>query len=147
MTEQHVTEKVTNVETPENEINTTSTREGYSQNQGARMQVRTTHIWSGKSPIAEFIWLVAGVVIIFLVLDFIFHASGANSVGFAAFVFSIGTFLASPFAGIFNTTYAAHGNLVIWADVLAVAIYSLAALGIVKLLTIGAGRHNADRTQ
>ncbi|MGC8460371.1 MAG: hypothetical protein ACP5OR_00805 [Candidatus Dormibacteria bacterium] len=146
MTEQQITEKVTNTATPNNESTTTSRREGYSQNQGARMQVRTPHIWSGKSPVAEFIWLVAGVVIIFLALDFVFHAAGANNVGFAAFVFSIGTFLASPFAGIFKTTYAAHGNLVVWADVVAVGIYSLAAFGIVKLVTIVAGRHNADRT-
>jgi hypothetical protein len=78
-----------------------------------------------------------------LALDFVFHATGANNVGFAAFVFSVGTFLAAPFAGIFKTTYAAQGNLIIWADVLAMAIYALLAVVIVKVVAMAAARGSA----
>ena len=111
---------------------------------GSTSQHTSTHMWSGKNPGVQLVWLVTGVAMVFLALDFIFHASGANNVGFAAFVFSVGTFLASPFAGIFNTTYATAGNLVIWADILAVAIYALLATLIVRIIDMTmSGRHAA----
>jgi hypothetical protein len=111
---------------------------------GASTRRTTTRAWSGKAPGVEFVWLIAGIVIAFLALDFIFHASGANHVGFAAFVFSIGKVLAAPFAGIFNTTYAAPGNLVIWADVLAIVIYALIAGVIAKVVTMAMARSAAS---
>jgi hypothetical protein len=107
---------------------------------GATTRQTTTRMWSGKSPGAEAVWLIAGVIVAFLALDFVFHAFGANSVGFAAFVFSVGSFFAAPFAGIFNTSTAGHGNLVIWADVLAMVIYGLLAMVIVKVVAIVSGR-------
>src|SRR6202035_292167 len=108
---------------------------------GASVRRSRTAVWSGRSPGIEFVWLIAGIVVAFLALDFIFHATGANDVGFAAFVFSVGKALASPLAGIFTTTYAAHGNLVIWADVLAMVIYVLVAAAIVKVVTLIAARN------
>jgi hypothetical protein len=107
---------------------------------GASTSRTTTRVWSGRSPGVEFVWLIAGIVIAFLALDFIFHATGANDVGFAAFVFSVGKALAAPFAGIFKTTYAGHGNLVIWADVLAMVIYALIAGVIAKVVTMAMAR-------
>jgi hypothetical protein len=107
---------------------------------GASTSRTTTRAWSGRSPGVEFVWLIAGIVIAFLALDFIFHATGANDVGFAAFVFSVGKALAAPFAGIFKTTYAARGDLVIWADVLAMVIYALIAAVIAKVVTMAMAR-------
>jgi hypothetical protein len=107
---------------------------------GASTRRSTTRVWSGRSPGVEFVWLICGIALAFLALDFVFHATGANGVGFAAFVFAVGKVLAAPFAGIFKTTYAAHGNLLIWADVLAMVIYALAAAVIVKVLTVIAAR-------
>jgi hypothetical protein len=107
---------------------------------GASTSRSTTRVWSGRSPGVEFVWLIAGIVIALLALDFIFHAAGANDVGFAAFIFSVGKVLAAPFAGIFKTTYAAHGNLVIWADVLAMVIYALIAGVIAKVVTMASAR-------
>jgi hypothetical protein len=87
--------------------------------------------------------LIAGIVLAFLALDFVFHAFGANNVGFAAFVFSVGSFFAAPFAGIFNTSTTAPGNLVVWADVLAMVIYTIVATVIAKLAGMAAGRRQA----
>jgi hypothetical protein len=109
---------------------------------GGQMQRSTTRMWAGRSPGVEVVWLIAGIIIAFLALDFIFHALGANDVGFAAFVFSVGSFFAAPFSGIFNTSTAAAGNLVIWADVLAMVIYTLLAVVIVKVVGMTAGRNN-----
>jgi hypothetical protein len=103
---------------------------------GARVRRSTTSVWSGRSPGVEVVWLIAGIVIAFLALDFIFHAAGANDVGFASFVFGVGKALAAPFAGIFTTAYAARGNLIVWADVLAMVIYALAAAVVVKVVTL-----------
>lgn len=107
---------------------------------GASTRESTTRAWSGRAPGIELVWLIAGIVIVFLALDFIFHAAGANNVGFAAFVFSVGKVLAAPFAGIFKTTYAAQGNLVIWADVLGIVIYALAAAVIAKVVSMAVAR-------
>lgn len=107
---------------------------------GASVRRSRTSVWSGRSPGIEFVWLIAGIVVAFLALDFIFHAAGANDVGFAAFVFSVGKALASPFAGIFNTATAARGNLIVWADVLAMVIYVLAAAVVVKVVTLISAR-------
>ena len=117
-----------------------ASRNGVSRSATWTSRRSTTRAWSGKSPAVELVWLIAGIVIAFLALDFIFHATGANDVGFAAFVFSVGKALAAPFAGIFNATYAPHGNLVVWADVLAMAIYALAAGVVVKLVTMAMAR-------
>ena len=100
---------------------------------GAETRQSSTHMWSGRSRAVELVWLVAGIVLVFLALDFVFHAFGANNVGFAAFVFSVGTFFAAPFAGIFNTSYSASGNLIIWADLLAMAIYTVVAYAIARV--------------
>jgi hypothetical protein len=108
---------------------------------GASTRRSTTNVWSGRAPGIEFVWLVAGIVIALLALDFVFHAAGANNVGFAAFIFSVGTFLAAPFAGIFKTTSPAHGSLVVWADVLAIVIYALIAAVIAKVVTMAMARN------
>ena len=111
---------------------------------GAQVQRSTTRMWAGRTPGVELVWLIAGIIIVFLAMDFIFHATGANNVGFAAFVFSVGSFFAAPFAGIFNTSTAAQGNLVIWADVLAMVIYSLVAVVLVKVVAMIAGRSSTS---
>jgi len=107
---------------------------------GASMRRSRTSAWSGRSPGVEFVWLIAGIVIALLALDFIFHAAGANDVGFASFIFGIGKALAAPFAGIFTTAYVARGNLIVWADVLAIVIYGLAAAIVAKVVTLISAR-------
>ena len=107
---------------------------------GASVRRSRTSVWSGRSPGIEVVWLIAGIVVAFLAIDFIFHAAGANDVGFAAFVFAVGKALASPFAGIFKTATAARGNLIVWADVLAMVIYVLAAAVIVKVVALISAR-------
>jgi hypothetical protein len=107
---------------------------------GASMRRSTTSVWSGRTPGVEIVWLIAGIVIVLLALDFIFHAAGANDVGFASFIFGVGKALAAPFAGIFKTASAARGNLIVWADVLAMVIYGIAAAIVVKVVTLISAR-------
>jgi hypothetical protein len=107
---------------------------------GATTRRTTTRAWSGRSPGVEFVWLIVGIVVAFLAFDFVLHATGANSVGFAAFVFSVGKALAAPFAGIFKTTYATRGSLLVWADVLAMFVYALLGMVITKIVMMATAR-------
>ena len=101
---------------------------------GAATRRSSTWAWSGRPLAARLVGLAAGIV-------FIFHAAGAANVGFGAFIFTIGGALAAPFAGIFKTTYATPGTLIIWADVLAVVVYAIAAVIVVKLVSMGTDQH------
>jgi hypothetical protein len=107
---------------------------------GATTRRTTTRAWSGRSPGVEFVWLIVGIVVAFLAFDFVLHATGANSVGFAAFVFSVGKALAAPFAGIFKTTNATRGSLLVWADVLAMFVYALLGMVITKIVMMATAR-------
>ena len=101
---------------------------------GAETRSRSTHRWSVRSAAAKTIGLLAVVVLAFLALNFVFHATGAVNVGFAGLTFSVGSFLASPFVGIFKTTSAGQGNLLVWTDVLAMAVYTAVAIVIVTVV-------------
>jgi hypothetical protein len=98
-------------------------------------QLRTR---SGRSLI-RMVELATIVVLVFLTLDFVLHATGALNVGVAAVSYSVGSFLASPFVGIFKTTSAAQGNLLVWTDVLAMGVYALAAVLVSVVLAKVAG--------
>jgi len=78
--------------------------------------------------VIRLIELAAIGVLGFLTLDFVFRATGALNVGFAGLTFTVGSFLASPFVGIFKTTPASQGNLLVWTDILAIGVYAAAAL-------------------
>ena len=104
-----------------------------------------THTWSGLSVI-RVVELAAMVALAFLALDFVFHAIGALNVGFAALTFTVGSFLASPFVGILRTTSATQGNLFVWADVVAMSAYAVAAAlvaGIVARVTRSSAHRKA----
>ena len=92
---------------------------------GAETRSRSTHRWSVRSVAAKTIGLLAVVVLAFLALNFVFHATGAVNVGFAALTF---------FVGIFKTTSAGQGNLLVWTDVLAMAVYTAVAIVIATVV-------------
>ncbi len=108
---------------------------------GAATRRSSTSVWSGRPLASRIIGLAAGIVVILLALDFGFHAAGAANVGFGAMIFTIGGALAAPFAGIFKTTSTGVGTLIIWADVLAVAVYVIAATIVVKVISMGTDQH------
>ena len=107
---------------------------------GTNVRQTNTQIWSGRNSGREIIWLCAGIVLAFLALDFILHAAGATSVGFAAVIFGVGSALAVPFSGILKTA-SSGGNVVIWADVIAMVVYAIMAGIVAKIVTI-ASAHN-----
>ncbi len=91
----------------------------------------------GVYPVAyravNLVWLIVGIVITILAFDFFFRLAKANDVGFADFIYSVGGSLAAPFDGIFgiNRTVSTL-SLVRWSDLIAMIVYSLVGLAIVK---------------
>jgi hypothetical protein len=108
---------------------------------GAATRRTSTSSWSGRPLAARIVGLAAGIVFILLGFDFIFHAAGAANIGFGAFIYAIGGALAAPFAGIFRTTLTAPGTLIVWADVLAVAVYAIAAAIVMKVVGMSTDQH------
>jgi hypothetical protein len=103
---------------------------------GAAVRQSSTLSWSGRPLANRIVALAAGIVFLFLGFDFIFHAAGAANVGFGAFIYGIGGALAAPFAGIFRTTLTAPGTFIVWADILAFAVYAIAAAIVLKVISM-----------
>lgn len=86
-------------------------------------------------PFDQIVWYVMGVVQVLIAIRLVFKMLGANKVGFVDFVYSVTDPLAVPFYGIFNVS--TNGKYVIeWSTIVAMVVYFLIALGIVKLIAI-----------
>jgi hypothetical protein len=90
----------------------------------------------------QIVWLCAGIVNAILALRFIFLAAGAEDSGFAGFIYAAGSALAAPFRGIIGTSSAGNGHPLEWADLVAIAIYTLAAWIVAKIVMISAVRED-----
>lgn len=87
----------------------------------------------------QIVWLCLGIVNFILALRFIFLGAGASSGNaFASFIYTAGSALAAPFRGIIGTTSAGNGHPLEWADLVAIAIYSIAAWVVAKIVMISA---------
>lgn len=86
--------------------------------------------------LGELIWLCLLVVDAFLALDFLFRALALTRDGFTGIVERIGGALASPFAGLFGAGVPRVGHTDFWAALLALVVYSLAALVLLRLLDL-----------
>jgi len=95
----------------------------------------------GMNVIARAISLIGGVLIALLGLRFLFILLGANPFnGFVDFIYDITRPFVQPFYGMFNTepTFTkAHFEL---ASLIAIIVYALLTLLLVKLATLGSHR-------
>jgi len=89
--------------------------------------------WRGFR-VGELILLSVAIVDAFLALDFVFRATAATDDGFVSVVSRVGGALASPFAGIFRPGVPQVGHTTFWAAILALAIYTVAALVLLRLI-------------
>jgi hypothetical protein len=97
--------------------------------------------------LSELILLCVAVVDAFLALDFVFRATAVSRDGFVGVVTRVGDALASPFAGLFRPGVPPVGHTTFWAALLALAIYTIAALILIRLihlLTSPLRRHVRD---
>jgi hypothetical protein len=101
-----------------------------------RVVIRETAVPREYVLISRLVFYLADIVEVLLALRFILKALGAN-VGnaFASFIYIISQPLVRPFLGIFPSA-GASGMVLEWATLLALAVYALIALLIVRLFRI-----------
>jgi hypothetical protein len=79
---------------------------------------------------------VLGIIEVLLAFRFVLRLFGANAgAGFTNFIYTLSYPFAAPFIAVFNTTQVA-GSAFEWTTLLAMAVYWLLAVGIVRLLTM-----------
>lgn len=84
----------------------------------------------------QIVWYIVGILEALLAFRFILKLLGANpNAGFTDFIYSVTYPFAAPFLSVFNITQV-EGNVFEWTTLLAMLVYWLIALAIVKLFVM-----------
>ena len=84
----------------------------------------------------QIIWYILGVVEVLLAARILLKLISANAnSGFASFIYSLSAPFASPFKGVLGVT-AAMGSVIEWTSIIAMAVYAVVAVGLVKLFLL-----------
>lgn len=84
----------------------------------------------------QVIWYILGVVEVLLVSRILLQIIGANlNSGFTSLIYSLSAPLAAPFSGILGVT-ASSRSLFEWSTLIAMAVYAVVAVGLVKLFQL-----------
>ncbi len=84
----------------------------------------------------QVIWYILGVVEVFLAARILLKLIAANpNSGFTNFVYSISAPLALPFKGVLGTTTSLDSTIE-WSTIIAMAVYAVVAVGLVKLFQL-----------
>jgi len=86
----------------------------------------------------QVVWYVLGIIEVFLAFRFVLKLLGANpGAGFTDFVYSVTYVFANPFLSVFQNNILVPGSVFEWTTLLAMAVYYIIALGIIKLFLMG----------
>jgi hypothetical protein len=81
----------------------------------------------------QIVWYVLGLVEVLLAFRFVLKLLGANaSAGFTAFIYNTSIMFVAPFLNVFRITQV-EGSVLEWTTVLAMFVYWVVALGIIKI--------------
>lgn len=85
----------------------------------------------------QIVWYIVGLLEALLAFRFVLKLLGANSAaGFTSFIYGITQPFASPFLNVFRITKV-EGSVFEWTTLLAMLVYWLVALAIIKLFLMG----------
>lgn len=85
----------------------------------------------------QIVWYILGLIEVLLAFRFILKLLGANAAaGFTSFIYGATSLFASPFLNVFSITKAA-GSTLEWTTLLAMLVYWILAIGIIKLFLMG----------
>ncbi|MFA7319110.1 MAG: YggT family protein [Parcubacteria group bacterium] len=85
----------------------------------------------------QIIWYLLGILEILLAFRFILKLLGANATaGFTSFVYGATHIFTAPFLSVFRLTKVA-GSIFEWTTLLAMLVYWIVAIGIIKLFLMG----------
>lgn len=84
----------------------------------------------------QVIWYILGVVEVLLASRILLKLIGANlGSGFTSLIYSVSAPLASPFRGVLGVTTSLE-SVIEWSTIIAMAVYAVAAFGLVKLFQL-----------
>ena len=118
---------------------TTEVQQTTTQPNGARVErhnVSRSTQTSGVVVAQRVIWFVVGIINVLIAIRFVLLLLGANqNTGFVDFIYGITEVFVAPFTGIFGQP--TFGQFMFdWSSILAIAVYSLVAWGLAKLITL-----------
>ncbi len=94
---------------------------------------RTKPLYRGT----QIVWYLLGILEFLLMFRFVLKFLAANpEAGFTRFIYSSTYVFAAPFLNVFHRTVV-EGSIVEWTTLLAMLVYWIIAMGIVKLLVMG----------
>lgn len=81
----------------------------------------------------QIVWYILGILETLLAFRFILKLLAANpSAGFSSFIYNVSYPLAAPFLNVFRTARV-EGSVFEWTTLLAMLVYWMIALGIIRL--------------
>ncbi len=86
----------------------------------------------------QIVWYILGLIEVLLAFRFILKLLGANTgAGFTDFIYGTTYAFAAPFLYVFSNDSIAPGNVFEWTTLLAMAVYWIIAVGIIKMFLMG----------
>ena len=100
-----------------------------------------SHFSSSTKPLyrgVQAVWYVLGIIEVLLAFRLIFKLLGANpGAGFSKFIYGITYVFSTPFLSVFKKTQVVTGSVFEWGTILAMIVYWIIAVGIIKLFIVG----------
>jgi len=85
----------------------------------------------------QIVWYILGIIETLLAFRFILKLLAANpSAGFSKFIYGTTYIFAEPFLSVFRRTQV-EGSIFEWSTLLAMLVYWVIAIGIIKLFLMG----------
>ncbi len=86
----------------------------------------------------QIVWYILGLIEALLAFRFVLKLLGANpAAGFSHFIYSVTYIFATPFLSVFRNTNVVQGSTFEWTTLLAMLVYWIIAIGIIKLFLMG----------
>ncbi len=85
----------------------------------------------------QIVWYILGIIEVLLAFRFVLKLLGANpSAGFSSFIYGVTYIFATPFLNVFKLARV-EGSILEWTTLLAMLVYWIVAIGIIKIFLIG----------
>src|ERR1035437_5726392 len=98
--------------------------------------METSYNSSSTKPLyrgTQIVWYILGLIEVLLAFRFVLKLLGANpAAGFSHLIYGVTYIFAAPFLSVFHVSSVA-GNILEWTTLLAMLVYWIIALGVVKL--------------
>lgn len=86
----------------------------------------------------QIVWYILYIIEILLAFRFVLKLLAANpSAGFSAFIYGASYIFATPFLAVFHNTRVIAGSVFEWTTLLAMAVYWVLAVLIIRLFLMG----------